>query len=326
MFNLIKKLTKIPGVSGEESEIRDLIVGLSKQYEDKVFIDKIGNVIVKKNGVNKDDGRKIAFVTNMDTNGVMITDILENGLLKFIPVGSQSKSDLYGCSVIFEDNIRGLIVAEKNLKSGGFSGEIYIDIDSRSRKESEDSVSIGDTGVIFSDFEFLKDRIRSGVLHNRAVCGVFISLIKELENIQCSTYFIFSVQGMDGIRSINSTISDIKPDIVILVDSAAVNIIKSNEYALGRGPILNVIDSEIYAYPKLVSSIRKTAQDNGISIQNRFNSSGKSRMMIEDREINIVMNARISIPCQNFGSAFETMSMQDLQQTKKLLECFLKTC
>lgn len=326
MFKLIEKLTMMSGVSGEESEIRDLIVELSKEYADEIYTDNIGNVIVKKNGTDKDSRRKIALITNMDTNGVMVTGILENGLIQFMPIGSQSKNDLYGRSVIFKNNVKGLVLAEKDLKSGGFSGEVYIDIDSRNKKESEELLEIGDTGVIFSSFEYLKERIRSRVLHNRAVCGVFISLLKELENNPYSTYFIFSVQGINGVNSINSTICDLRPDVAIIVDSVAVNIIKNNEYALGRGPVLNIMDSEFYAYPELVSKIRKIAEENNIRIQNKFSSSGKSRMMIENRGINTVINARISIPCQNFSSAFETMSIQDLEQTKKLLGCYLRSC
>lgn len=320
MFEIIEKLTEVYGVSGEEEDIRAAIINEVKDFVDELWVDSIGNLIVKKNGC-KD--KKVVLTTNMDTRGIMITQIMNNGLLKFIPIGSQSRNDLHGQVVKFKSKVEGIVIAEKNLETGGFSGEIYIDIDSESKEESERVINIGDTAMVSSEFKLMKNRIRSGVLENRAICGMFISLLKGIKDLQFNVYFVFTAQGISSLRSIDGPIAKIKPDIMIHVDAIPINVVRNLKNSINKGPILNIIDSEVFSSPRLVNMLREIAQRENIDIQNRLDINKRSKTVIENREFNSVMNTRISIPCQNLGSVFETMSVKDIEETKRLLESFI---
>ncbi len=48
---LLKLLTEASGVSGNEKEVRNLIVSQIKDYVDNIKIDKLGNIIAYKKKV-----------------------------------------------------------------------------------------------------------------------------------------------------------------------------------------------------------------------------------------------------------------------------------
>ena len=48
---LLKKLTEASGVSGNEKEIRNIILNEIKGYVDSVEVDKLGNIIAYKKGI-----------------------------------------------------------------------------------------------------------------------------------------------------------------------------------------------------------------------------------------------------------------------------------
>ncbi len=50
---LLKLLTEASGVSGNEKEVRNLIVSQIKDYVDNIKIDKLGNIIAYKKKVKK---------------------------------------------------------------------------------------------------------------------------------------------------------------------------------------------------------------------------------------------------------------------------------
>ena len=75
MLNLINKLTKTFGVSGNEENIREVIKEEIKDYVDEIRKDVLGNLIAVKKG----SGKKILLSAHMDEIGIMVTHIEDNG-------------------------------------------------------------------------------------------------------------------------------------------------------------------------------------------------------------------------------------------------------
>lgn len=50
MVDLLKELTEAAGVSGNENEVRDIILRLAQPLSDKTYVDRMGNVIAVKKG------------------------------------------------------------------------------------------------------------------------------------------------------------------------------------------------------------------------------------------------------------------------------------
>lgn len=321
MLNTIKKLTSAYGVSGEEDEIREIIISEIQDIVDELWIDNVGNLIVRKKGTNSIN--KIMLTTNMDTIGVMITHIMNNGLLKFIIIGAQHKLNLYGQYVIFKNKIKGIIIAEKSTEHNGFSGELYIDIGSICKDGTEAVINIGDTAMFYSECRLMKNKVVSNFLSNRSVCSIFIHILKEIKQINSDIYFIFAAQGINGLKSINVPVLQIKPQVIIRINSSVEAISNEINCTIDKGCILNRIDSEMFCHPKLCDILKELALKNNINLHERFDNKRMLNKNIENMSFNGIISASISIPCQNIGSSFEMMSMNDIQNTKQLLEYFI---
>lgn len=108
---LLKKLTEASGVSGNEKEVRELIISEIKDHVDSIKVDRIGNIIAYKKGVN--NSKTLMIAAHMDEVGLLIKDIDSSGLLKFIPVGGIDKRILVSKPVLIgKDKVPGVIGAK----------------------------------------------------------------------------------------------------------------------------------------------------------------------------------------------------------------------
>ncbi|MBR4030299.1 MAG: M42 family peptidase, partial [Clostridia bacterium] len=95
---MLKKLSLSNGISGFEENIIDLIIPKIKPYADKVFKDSFGNLYAFKKGDNPK--KTIAVVSHTDEVGLIISDITDEGYLKFRTVGGIDSMVLLGKRVL----------------------------------------------------------------------------------------------------------------------------------------------------------------------------------------------------------------------------------
>ena len=108
MAELLKKMSEINAVSGNENDIRNLIIAEIKDMVDDITIDTMGNVIAYKKG--SDSGKKIAVAVNMDEPGFIISGVTEKGYLKFKAVGNIDPRKIISKRVVIgADKIQGVI-------------------------------------------------------------------------------------------------------------------------------------------------------------------------------------------------------------------------
>ena len=81
MAELLKKLSGLHAVSGNETAIRELILSEIRNKADDITVDTMGNIIALKKG--KASGKIIAVNANMDEPGFIISQITDKGYLKF---------------------------------------------------------------------------------------------------------------------------------------------------------------------------------------------------------------------------------------------------
>ena len=82
MAELLKKMSEINAVSGNENDIRNLIIAEIKDNVDDITVDTMGNVnCILKKAVTA--VKKIAVTVNMDEPGFIISGVTEKGYLKF---------------------------------------------------------------------------------------------------------------------------------------------------------------------------------------------------------------------------------------------------
>ena len=116
---LLKELTNLSGVSGNENEVRDFIISAIKPYANEIAVDSIGNVIALKKG---DSCKKIMLTAHMDEVGFIISEITDDGYLKFKTVGGIDTRTILAKRLVIGKNrvfhVKNVDISAKITKKG----------------------------------------------------------------------------------------------------------------------------------------------------------------------------------------------------------------
>ena len=77
-YEILEKLTRTIGVSGEEDDVRSVILSEIEPYADEIHISPLGNILAFKKGEKRPE-KKLMLCAHMDEVGFVITNITENG-------------------------------------------------------------------------------------------------------------------------------------------------------------------------------------------------------------------------------------------------------
>lgn len=82
-IELLQQLCEASAVSGDEQEVRDILINTLESCVNEITFDGLGSFVARKG--NK--GPKVAVVGHMDEVGFMVTHIDESGFLRFTTIG-----------------------------------------------------------------------------------------------------------------------------------------------------------------------------------------------------------------------------------------------
>ncbi|MBU5254836.1 M42 family metallopeptidase [Tissierella praeacuta] len=330
---LLKQLTEASGVSGNEKEVRDLIISEIKEYVDTLKIDRIGNIIAYKKGKSTD--KRLMITAHMDEVGLLIKEIDSMGLLKFTTVGGIDKRILVSKPVLVgKDKIMGVIGAKpihlqkkEEWKRALTLDELYIDIGVKSKEEAEKLVAIGDYVSFASDYvEFGENLVKAKALDNRVGCSLLVNLIKEVKDI--SFYAVFTVMEEIGLVGAGPAAYEVNPDIsLILEGTLCYDMPKLDTHLvptyINKGPAISLIDRTTVYNHEFRRKVVSVAKKNNIPYQYRKtsmggNDSGKIHTTKEGS-----LTTTISVPCRYIHSPASVMSKEDYNNTYLLLKAIL---
>ena len=317
--NLMRKLTDIYSPSSNENKIRKFISNEIKSYVDEIEIDPLGNLIARKKG----NGKRIMIAAHMDQIGLMITDIDDNGFLRFTNVGGISPIVTMSQKVVFENGTVGVVSLEPLEDSSKLKLEnMYIDIGAFNKEEAEKKVKIGDICVYKSGYEENENVIFSQCLDDRVGCYALIETIKNIEEVNNDLYFVFSVQEEVGLRGAKTSAYKINPDIGIALDvtgSGDTPEAKRFAISLNKGTAIKVKDNSILTHPKVRELMVEVAEKENIPYQMevlRFGGTDSGSIHLTREGI---PSGVISIPTRYVHSTIEMVSKNDIMNSIKLL-------
>src|SRR5689334_24924809 len=96
---LLEKLCNAMSVSGDEAEVRRIVLEEVKPYADEVKVDALGSVLVRKKG-NTKKPLKVMLDAHMDEVGFMIVNDDGDGFFRFEVIGGIDERHLVGKQVI----------------------------------------------------------------------------------------------------------------------------------------------------------------------------------------------------------------------------------
>ncbi|TYP59861.1 M42 family metallopeptidase [Thermosediminibacter litoriperuensis] len=329
MKELIKKLTETYGPSGEESQIREVIIGEIKDHADEIRVDVLGNIIARKAG----SGEKMMLAAHMDEIGLIITNIDDKGFLRFSNIGGVSPFTLIGERVIFENGTVGVLGMEKpanlfknEMKDLKFNN-MFIDIGARSKEEALKKVRLGDKAVYYRNCDILGDCATAKALDDRAGCAVLIRVLQNLKSPRFDTYFVFTVQEEVGVRGAKTSAFGIDPDLAIAVDVTMTGDTPESEkmaVELGKGPAVKVMDRSVISHPRIKEMLIEAAEKNKIPYQLEVLEMGGTDAGAIHLSRSGVPSGGLSIPTRYVHTPSEMASIDDIEKAANLLLCVLE--
>jgi len=144
----LAQLTGIYGPSGKEEAVRQAIQQEIRDYVDEIHEDIMGNLIAVKKSSSL-SGKKIMLAAHMDQIGLIVTNIDENGFLRFSNIGGVSPFNVMHRRVVFQNGVTGAVSFETELEDIKKLrlNKMYIDIGAASREQAKKLVQIGDVAV-----------------------------------------------------------------------------------------------------------------------------------------------------------------------------------
>ncbi len=277
MYNLpmLKKLSELSGVSGDEGRVREYIKSQIANDCRKMIEDPYGNLIVSKRTHKK---LKVMLAAHMDEVGVVVIGIEKDGLLKFKAIGLTPQV-LIAKRISFEKNhITGVIghkpvhlSKDEERKKYPEIKDLFIDIGVSSKEEANKLVEVGTCGTFDTTYRGQGDTIYGKAFDNRIGCYMLVQLIK---NTNLPVHYAFTVQEEAGLRGARIVAFRVAPQIALAIDTTAsaewpVEKDVAKYPAIGKGPVITVADRSIICDQEITNLLRKTAEDNGIPYQNK---------------------------------------------------------
>lgn len=319
IVKLLKDMTGINSVSGNETEIRNYIQSEIKEYCDEIYTDSMGNLVAHKKGA----GKKLMFAAHMDEIGIIVTDIDDKGFIRFAAVGGLNTRNLVNLRVRFSDGIEGVIGArEEAFKDKPALSKLYIDIGAGSKEEAEKLVSIGDTAAFAGTFTKCGENIVSKALDNRAGCAVIMKALSKIQSSENDLYFVFTVQEEVGLRGAKTAAFAIEPDIAVAVDvtdtgdtPGAPNM----AVELGKGAAVKVMDRSIMCDADVRVNMIETAKKNNIPYQLEIMTDGGTDAGAIHLTRAGVKTGGISVPTRYIHSPSEMANIKDIENCVELV-------
>ncbi|MEX9254584.1 aminopeptidase [Pseudenterobacter timonensis] len=272
-IDLLKSLCDASAVSGDEQEVRDVLIDTLQAQADEITFDGLGSFIARK-GTR---GPKVAIVGHMDEVGFMVTHITEEGFIRFDTIGGWWNQSMLNHRVTLRtragEKIPGIIgsvaphaLSEKQKQQPLNFEEMFIDIGANSRE------AVLKRGIARGDFispeanfaRWGEDRIVAKALDNRVGCALMAELFLSVDNPNISLYGVGSVEEEVGLRGAQTSAERIKPDVVIVLDTAVAGDVPGIDgvkypLRLGQGPGVMLFDKRYFPNQKLVAALKESA-------------------------------------------------------------------
>ncbi len=327
-IELLKELTQTVGVSGCEENIVALLREKLSSYGD-VTVDNMNNVFCTFG-----EGYHFLLDAHLDEIGLIVTDITDDGFIKFSNCGGIDARPLPAMevSVWGREEVKGIIsTMPPHLQSASEEKKIpklsELAIDTGLTKDKlEKLVSLGDRITFKRNFTPLfNGLVSASCLDDRSGVAAILMCLDELKNMGCKVTVMFSSQEEVGTRgakigpyakSVDEAISvDVSFALTLGCDKSECGEL-SNGAMIGFSPIL---DKEISR------NLVDAAEKNNIPYQCEIMSgrTGTNADVISISEKGI-KTALISIPEKYMHQRVEVVDTADVESVSRLICAYIK--
>jgi len=311
------ELCSVPGVSGREEKVRQHLI---EKLEVPHRVDNVGNLIVELG-----EGEKtVALMAHMDEIGLIVTGVNNDGTLNFRKVGGFDDRILAGShiQVVTESGIlEGVIgITPPHLSSQQTTENLRIDIGCRSKDEAEAlGVKVLDYAVFKKHASLLNGEffaMRS--LDDRFGCLALLEVLNRVKDkkLDKKVYFVWTVQEEIGLKGAKAFVSNHRIDVCYAIDSFACCSVLTGDVAVGKGPILRMLDNSAFANYDLMRQILNLAEKHSLPVQVGVTGGGTDGSVAMEFGAKMVP---ITLAVRYLHTPAEYISIKDLKNLIELL-------
>lgn len=329
----LKNMISLPGLSGHETSIRNLIEETWKPNTDEITVSKLGSL----HGLQKGDGPEprpsLLIAAHMDAVGFMVTSNIE-GFLRFTEIGGVDPRLLPGQLVTVHGrrDLPGIIVQPppRLLPPGKRDGPVQPDLLFIDVGLAEDDVKelarVGDL-ISFSQepLETAGETLTGHSLDNRASVAALTLCLQELKRRPhyWDIWAVATSQEEETLGGALTSAYSIQPDLAVAVDVTFASSPGSpthKTHPLGEGPALGWGPN---IHPALYNAFKDLAER--LEIPFRMEAlprhSGTDAMALQIVREGIPCMV-VSIPLRYMHSPVEMVAVKDIQRAGRLLAEF----
>ena len=331
-INLLERLSNACAVSGDESEVRKIVLEEVRLHTDEVKVDALGNVLVSKLG-SAEHRLRVMLSAHMDEVGLMLTHEDGEGIYRFDVVGSISTTDLAGKAMwIGREHVPGVIGLKPPHLGHGDDRKKPIDIEDLHLDvgPAKGKEKVGDRATFATTFIRLGPSLRGKALDNRLGVATLIELVKYAPS-NIDLLAAFTVQEEIGSRGARVAAYAFNPDLAIVLDSTPAYDLPAWETdenvryntRLDAGPAIDIADAGTLSDPRLIRYMIQTAEANGIPYQLRQPGGGGTDAAAIHRQREGIPSVSVSVPGRYHHSPASIVRTSDWQHTLHLLSAAL---
>lgn len=331
-IKLLERLCNACAVSGDEGEVRLIVLEEIKNLADEVRVDVLGNVLSTKHAT-AEKCLRVMLSAHMDEVGFMLVADDGEGLFRFETVGGIDVRQLPGKAVLVgRDHLPGVIgacpihltTAEERKQKIPLE-TLRIDIGPGTNK-----VKLGERATFATRFQRSGPSLISKALDNRLGVATLIELLRHAP-AEIDLLAAFTVQEEIGLRGAKVAAYTFKPDIGLAVDATPANDLPDWENEenttyntkLGLGPAIYVADGATNSDPRLVRWLVETAESAKIPHQLRQPGSGGTDAGAIHKARAGVPSISVSVPHRYSHTAISVARLDDWKNTLSLLHVAL---
>lgn len=333
---MLRELTQINGVSGDEKRVRDYIINKISHLCDEITVDPMGSIIAFKKGTGN-TRHKIMVCAHMDEVGFIISDITKDGFVKFKAVGGFDDRILLTQRVTIEaesgqvNGVMGIkavhLQKSEERKKVVELEDMYIDIGAKDDEDALKYVQKGDYIAFDSSYRLMGNGcVKAKALDDRAGC---YNLIRLMENdFESDLYFCFTTQEEVGLRGAAVVANRVGADMAFILESTTAGDTPFTEEhlyctKLGHGPVISIMDRGSYSDKKLNRFVADVAEKNNIQIQYKQTINGGNDAGAIQTSLSGVKTCVLSVPCRYIHSPVSMAKLSDIDCVYDLIKCTL---
>jgi tetrahedral aminopeptidase len=343
MYETLKALMEIPGLSGSEERVTSWLEKKWSCFSKSISIDGIGNLVAHIGG----KGPRLLIEAHSDEVGFCVNSITSQGFIRLAPVvirpGERPSRDVFliGHPALIQTAIGDVhgffacetghaVSPEKKEKSVLSWGDIFIDIGATSALEvREMGLQIGDPVVWNPLARRHRGMITGKAMDDRVGLAIMTEALQKLnpDALRYDVTFAATVQEEMGVIGAAAIARDAVFDAAISLEvglSGDTPGVTKEEIptSLGAGPILVHHDREVSYSKEIGRAIEACAKANKIPLQHavfqRFATDGRELIKMG------IPTALLAVPTRYTHSPFETAAESDMVEVERLLLAFMQ--